>query len=62
MIAAIAADITTAAAMLAQGDTHRAEQYARAAHSAAVEASFDPALSTEAWALMDQADAILASL
>ncbi len=41
-ISAIRADIRTAYELIPPTDEHRATQYARAAHAAIIEASFDP--------------------
>ncbi|WP_068166351.1 hypothetical protein [Rhodococcus phenolicus] len=50
-ISAIRADIRTAYELIPT-DEHRATQYARAAHAAIIEASFDPEIGDEAQGLM----------
>lgn len=53
MIDSIRADIRTAYDAIATGDDHTVTQYARAAHSAAVEASYNPEHRTTALILID---------
>lgn len=58
MIDVVLEDLETARLMLARGDLHRATQYARAAHSAAIELSFTQP-HREVWNLVDQAEHLM---
>lgn len=62
MTAPITDDLATARETLAEGDLHRAEQYARAALEAAVELSLADGHWSEGRALMAQAEGLLARL
>ncbi|WP_072814965.1 hypothetical protein [Rhodococcus zopfii] len=62
MLETIAADVCTATQMLASGDFHRAEQYARTAYEAATESSFDPTSRADALEWMTRSEALLAEV